>query len=131
MNKLFIPLFIIILFLPLNGCIKKADNRSDIYSIGMTFYEVLAGKLPFDPTESNLTIQLKILEGKITPLNQLNPNLPHQLVQIVNKAIHKDPDKRFQSAGAMLTMAFPTKMLPIMQVYHAQPCRVLLTDISI
>ena len=67
---------------------KKADNRSDIYSIGMTFYEVLAGKLPFDPTESNLTIQLKILEGKITPLNQLNPNLPHELVQIVNKAIN-------------------------------------------
>jgi len=81
---------------------KKADNRSDIYSIGMTFYEVLAGKLPFDPTESNLTIQLKILEGNITPLNQLNPNLPHQLVQVVNRAIHKDPDKRFQSAGAML-----------------------------
>jgi serine/threonine protein kinase/class 3 adenylate cyclase len=81
---------------------KKADNRSDIYSIGMTFYEVLAGKLPFDPTESNLTIQLKILEGNITPLHQLNPNLPHQLIQIVNKAIHKDPDKRYQSAGAML-----------------------------
>ena len=82
---------------------KKADNRSDIYSIGMTFYEVLAGKLPFDPTESNLTIQLKILDGNITPLKQLNPNLPHQLVQIINKAIHKDPDKRFQSAGAMLS----------------------------
>lgn len=82
---------------------KKADNRSDIYSIGMTFYEVLAGKLPFDPTESNLTIQLKILEGNITPLNQLKPNLPHQLIQIVNKAIHKDPDKRYQSAGAMLS----------------------------
>lgn len=81
---------------------KKADNRSDIYSIGMTFYEVLAGKLPFDPTESNLTIQLKILEGKITPLEQMNPSLPQQLVRIVKRAINKDPDKRYQSAGAML-----------------------------
>ncbi len=78
------------------------DNRSDIYSLGMTLYEALVGRLPFADDMSDLSILQAKVEGNIPPPDKFNPNLPKELVKIVMKAIHKDPAKRYQTAKEML-----------------------------
>ena len=78
------------------------DERSDIYSIGMTIYEMLAGRTPFEKDCSEYDILDKTIHGNIPPPTKYNPNIPKTLSDIVMKAIHKDPDKRYQSAHEML-----------------------------
>ncbi|MEE9429808.1 MAG: serine/threonine-protein kinase [Melioribacteraceae bacterium] len=82
--------------------LKNVDKRSDIYSIGMTIYEMFAGKVPFDKTDSDFTIQKQIVDGEIPSPVKLNSNLPKQLGKIIQKAISNDPNKRYQSADEML-----------------------------
>jgi serine/threonine protein kinase len=81
--------------------LKNVDQRSDIYSIGMTIYEMLAGRTPFEKSESEFTIQKQIVDGKIpSPLNY-NPVIPKAMVKLILKAIDKDPDKRFKNISEM------------------------------
>ncbi len=82
--------------------LKNTDHRSDLYSIGMSFYEMLVGKLPFGDTDSNLTIQLAIMEGNIPSPDLLNPDIPAEFVQVVRKATHINPNRRYQTALDML-----------------------------
>ncbi len=81
--------------------LANVDYRGDIYSLGMTMYEALTGKIPFADTASDFRIRQAIVEGKIPSPETLRPDLPEDLVQLVMKAIHKDPAKRFRSAAAM------------------------------
>ena len=82
--------------------LKNTDQRSDLYSIGMTFYEIIAGKLPFNDNDSNLSVQLAILEGKLPSPDLLNPEIPAEFVNLIRKATRKDPADRYQSAAEML-----------------------------
>ncbi len=81
---------------------KNVDYRSDIYSLGMTIYEMLAGRVPFEKTESDFTIQKLIVEGKIPSINKYNPDIPKPLNKIILKSIENDPDKRYQNCREML-----------------------------
>ncbi len=81
--------------------LKNVDNRSDIYSIGMTIYEMLAGRTPFEKSESEFAIQKLIVEGKIPSPVKYNPLIPKDLVKFILKAIDKDPEKRFQDIPEM------------------------------
>ena len=80
----------------------KADHRSDIYSLGMTLYEMLTGQLPFGFEEGTFTILKRIVEEEFTPPDRLNDNVPASLAGLTMKAISKSPDDRFQSAEEML-----------------------------
>ena len=80
----------------------NVDKLSDIYSIGITLYEVLAGRTPFAPSEAEPSIRKKIVDGEIPSPTRLNPNIPKQVARIIGKAIEKKPAKRFQSAEEML-----------------------------
>ena len=80
----------------------SVDHRSDIYSLGMTFYEVLAGRTPFEDADSEFIILKTIIEQSFPPPTKYNPSLPKPLVKIVMKAIEKDPRKRFQDTLEML-----------------------------
>lgn len=79
----------------------QVDHRSDIYSLGMTCYEMLAGRLPFEENSSEYTIMRTIVEGNLPELNSFAPNVPDELHDIVMTAVAKDPEERFQSAAEM------------------------------
>jgi len=82
--------------------LKNVDTRSDLYSLGMSVYEMIAGRVPFDKTDSDFTIQKKIVDGEIPPAVKFNPDIPKKFTKIISKSIDKDPDKRYQSADEML-----------------------------
>ena len=68
--------------------------QTDIYSLGVTMYELLAGRLPFQATNSVAMIN-KILNEDPTPLKSIRPDIPDKLVEIVEKAMAKDASKRY------------------------------------
>lgn len=81
--------------------VRDLDHRSDIYSLGMTAYEMLAGQLPFDKSSGEFTIMRMIVEGKLASPGKYNKDLPDGLVRIIMKALEKDPDRRYQRAAEM------------------------------
>ena len=77
------------------------DPRSDLYSLGVTVYEMLAGRLPLDRDASEFSIMRAIAEGDVLPLAPYAPDLPERLSDVVMKALRKDPAARYASARAM------------------------------
>ena len=75
------------------------DARSDIYSIGIVLYELLAGHRPFE-ADTTFTILNKQLNEQPRPPIEVNPSLPSALNDIILTALAKDPAQRFQSADA-------------------------------
>lgn len=79
----------------------RTDARTDIYSVGVMLYEMLSGRLPFDG-DGAVSIAIMQISDKAKPLAQVAPNVPQGLCQITEKAMEKDPDKRYQSVKEML-----------------------------
>src|SRR5262249_46389415 len=74
---------------------RKADTRSDIYSLGCTLYALLAGRPPF-VGESASEIVLAHIEKAPRPLHELRPEVPAGLSAVVAKMLAKDPARRYQ-----------------------------------
>lgn len=79
---------------------QKVDGRSDIFSLGAVFYEMLVGRPPFNGDNLN-AILYQVLNGAPPLPSTFIPNLPHGFDRIVAKALAKNPDKRFQSVAEM------------------------------
>lgn len=80
---------------------RKVDFRSDLYALGITFYELFTGHLPFQQTEPTELVHAHIAQ-KPTPPHEVEPSLPPQLSRIILKLIAKDPDDRYQTANGLL-----------------------------
>jgi len=80
----------------------EEDWRSDIYALGITLYEILAGRTPFEQTDSYSKIRKQIVKEELPPPTQFSPDIPGGLVKIIMKSIEKEQKQRFQSAGEML-----------------------------
>ena len=78
----------------------ETDGRSDIYALGMMLYEVLTGQLPFQ-TENEFELMKLQTEVMPAPPREVNPNIPEEVEEAIMKAIQKNPDDRFQTAGEM------------------------------
>ncbi len=78
-----------------------ADQRSDLWSLGVVFYEILTGELPFK-AEHEAGIFYLITNEEPTPPNLLNKKIPHQLDAVVKKMLEKERGNRFQSVDELL-----------------------------
>jgi serine/threonine-protein kinase len=77
---------------------RKLDARSDVFSIGTILYELLAGRRAFDGNTIDETLA-QVISDAPAPLETLKPSIPPRLIEICNRALEKDIDKRYQSAG--------------------------------
>ncbi len=87
-------------FSPEQATGKEVTKASDIYSLGIVLYEMLSGKVPFD-ADTPVGIAYQHAQAEIPPLVEKRPDLPKSVIDIVNKALAKDPRERFNSASSM------------------------------
>ncbi len=80
---------------------KAVDFKSDIYSVGVMFYEMVTGKLPF-VADSPVAVAMKQVNEEPVSPRQVNAQIPVGLEQIILKAMSKNPDDRFSSANSMV-----------------------------
>jgi serine/threonine protein kinase len=85
---------------PEQGLQGHCDRRSDLYSLGIVFYEMLTGYTPFD-ADTPLAILMKHLNDPLPLPHWLDPDLPEALERVVLKALAKNPDDRYQTAEEM------------------------------
>jgi serine/threonine protein kinase len=78
----------------------QIDARADIYSIGITLFEILSGRPPFE-ADSAMTLMMMHLNDPVPDLRQIHADTPPGLVTITNKALAKNRDERYQSASEM------------------------------
>jgi len=81
--------------------IGKADRRSDIFSLGLTLYELLAFRPAYDDSDRKRTLMQHAAVAAPPRPRRLNPNVPHDLETIVLKAMDPDPQQRYQTAAEL------------------------------
>lgn len=84
------------------------DGRSDLFSVGTIMYEMLTGNKAFDAQNMG-TLMMQISQHQPPSIKTLNPKIPVGVRQIVQKLLHKSPDKRFQD-GASLARSIITEL---------------------
>ncbi len=79
---------------------KSVDARTDIWSLGIILFQILAGRAPFE-AEAVTELVLKVATEPATPLRRFRPDAPEGLERVLFKCLEKDRTKRFQSVGEL------------------------------
>lgn len=98
-----------------------ADERSDLYSLGVMMYEMLTGRLPFDD-ESPISVVLMHMNDRPEPPHKISKDVPRGLEQLILYAMEKKPQKRYRTAADMLRELRRIKKDPSRSVYS--PARI-------
>lgn len=89
---------------------KRGDQRSDIYSLGIMFYEMLTGTVPFNGPNPFVIMNQRLLNDPIPP-REVNPEISPQLQEIIYRALERDPNKRYPNAHEFaLDLEHPEKV---------------------
>ncbi len=81
---------------------KSVDGRADIYALGMTLYEMLAGRLPWDSGLDVVGVLQRKVSGSLPPPTAFYPDIPPQIVEVVRRATSGAREERFESVDEIL-----------------------------
>jgi serine/threonine protein kinase len=76
------------------------DRRSDVFSLGVVFYEMITDTKPFLGSSEKGILEM-VRDCRVEPPRSLNPKIPESLEKVVTKALEKDPERRYQDASEM------------------------------
>lgn len=79
---------------------ERVDERTDLYSLGVMLFEMASGRAPFE-ADSAMTVMMMHVNDPVPDLSNLRPDVPLGLKRIINKALAKNQNERFQKAGAL------------------------------
>jgi serine/threonine-protein kinase len=101
---------------------REVDGRSDLYSLGVVAYQMLAGVLPFQAT-STPAMLIKHLSERPVPVDQRRPDCPPDLAAAVMRMLEKDPAARFASADELEAVLLGQRAIPTGSYHTTQPPR--------
>ncbi len=79
-----------------------SDEKSDIYSLGITMYEMLTGKVPYEG-ETNVAVAIKHIQAEMVPPRELEPSIPRSFEKIILKCTQKKPEWRYATVQDLIT----------------------------
>jgi eukaryotic-like serine/threonine-protein kinase len=89
---------------------KRGDQRSDVYSLGIMFYEMLTGKVPFTGPNPFVIMNERLLNNPIPP-REVNPEVSPEMQEIIYRALERDPNKRYPNMHEfVLDLEHPEKV---------------------